>query len=69
MRLTAAQIEKFQILYKNRFGIELSDQKAAEYATRLVHSVKFVYEPMTLVERDYVLARQQELPRRRGATE
>ncbi len=69
MRLTAAQAKKFQILYKNRFGIQLSDQEAAEYAARLVRSVKFVYEPMTLVEQDYVLARQQELLGRRTVIE
>lgn len=46
MRLTAAQIEKFQILYKSRFGKELNAQEALVGATRLMRVFEHAYQPM-----------------------
>ncbi|HOX10365.1 MAG TPA: hypothetical protein P5323_00170 [Candidatus Moranbacteria bacterium] len=44
---TSEQIEKFQTIYKNRFGIEISRDEAFEKGVRLVRLVKLIYKPMT----------------------
>jgi hypothetical protein len=43
--LTEKQILKFQTMYKNRFGEEISEQEAREKGTRLVGLIKAVYAP------------------------
>lgn len=41
------RVQEFKILYKNRFGKELSDGEAREKASALVHFLKIIYKPMT----------------------
>ena len=55
------QITKFQTLYKNRFGEEISREEAYEQGAKLIRLVKLVYKPMT--EKDL-----EELQQRREAT-
>lgn len=50
MQLTPEQINSFKDLYKNKFGIELSDQESAEQLTKLINLVKIVYRPITIDE-------------------
>lgn len=45
--LTEEQVNKFQILYKNRFGKEISKKEALEKGTKLVRLMQIVYQPMT----------------------
>ncbi len=48
---TVAEVEEFKRLYRARFGIELSDQKALEEATRLVQYVFLVQHAMPRLKR------------------
>lgn len=48
---TADDIKSFQKLYRNRFGIDISDSDAQSQATALVLIMKNIYKPMT--EKEY----------------
>lgn len=61
MVLNNEQITKFQTLYKNRFGKELSREEAYEKGIKLMRVVELTYKPMT--EAEY-----QELQERRRQT-
>lgn len=54
------QIEKFRILYKNRFGIELSREEACEKGIKLIRLVELIYKPMTEVEFEQLQKRRRE---------
>lgn len=43
--LSDEQIKKFQELYKNRFGEEISREVAYEKAIKLIQLVELVYKP------------------------
>ena len=43
--LTDEQIKKFQELYKNRFGEEISREVAYEIAMKLIQLIELVYKP------------------------
>jgi len=45
--LSDEQIKQFQILYKNRFGKEISREEAYEKGAKLVRLVELIYKPMT----------------------
>jgi hypothetical protein len=47
MELTNEQIEKFQELYKQQFGEEISYEEAADRGLKLVRLVRLVYKPIT----------------------
>ena len=55
------QIAKFQTLYKNRFGKEITREEAYEKGIKLVQLMKLIHKPMT--EEEY-----QELSERRRET-
>lgn len=55
--LSHEQITSFQILYKNRFGKEISREEACEKGTKLMRLVELVYKPMT--EAEYQLVQQR----------
>ncbi len=61
MSLTPGHIEKFKILYKQQFGIDLSTEEATDKATRLLQLVKHIYKPMTQEEYATVSAELEEL--------
>ena len=50
MELTDQQIEKFQELYKARFGTDISYEDAKTSGLKLVRLVKLVYKPITKEE-------------------
>ena len=58
--LTDAQIVKFQMLYKEQFGKEISRQEALEKGIKLVRIVELVYKPITQEEYDAVQKRRSE---------
>ena len=60
--LSDEQITKFQILYKNRFGREISREEAYEQGIKLMRLVELIYRPMSMGE-------YQELQKRRRETE
>lgn len=55
-------IQKFKKLYKNRFGIELSDAEAREKGSALVRFLKIIYKPMTKEEFDELAKRNPSIP-------
>ena len=55
------QVKEFQILYKNRFGKEISRERAYEEGVKLIRLIKLIYKPMT--EREY-----KQLQKRREET-
>jgi len=46
MQLTQTQIRKFQLLYREKFSIELSDDEAKEKGMQLLGIMKRVYQPI-----------------------
>jgi len=59
--LSNEQVEKFQLLWKNRFGKEISREEAYEKGAKLVRLIELIYKPMT--ENEY-----KQLQRRRKET-
>jgi len=47
-------IKKFQELYKEHFGEEISAEKAYQSATKLLRLVEIIYKPMTQEELEMV---------------
>ena len=45
--LSDEQIKQFQILYKNRFGKEISREGTYEKGVKLLRLVDLIYKPMT----------------------
>lgn len=60
--LTDERIKKFQLLWKNRFGKEISREEAYEKGAKLIRLIQLIYKPMT--EKEY-----QQLQKRRKETE
>lgn len=48
--MTEQDIMKFQQLYKDEFGIDISKEEAAEQGLKLVTLMSHVYKPMTIEE-------------------
>ncbi len=46
MQLTQAQIRKFQMLYREKFSVELSDDEAKEKGMQLLGIMRRVYKPI-----------------------
>ncbi|MBU0569358.1 hypothetical protein KKB40_01075 [Patescibacteria group bacterium] len=55
--LSDEQITKFQALYKNRFGKEISREEAFEQGAKLIRLVELIYKPIT--EKDYRLLQKR----------
>ena len=58
--LSDEQIRKFQILYKNRFGKEISREEAYEKGAKLIRLVELIYKPMTEDEYKQIQKRRKE---------
>ena len=58
--LSDEQITKFQTLYKNRFGREISREEAYEQGVKLMRLVELIYKPMTEVEYRQLQKRRRE---------
>lgn len=48
--LSDEQIKTYQMLYKNRFGKEISREQAYEQGVKLLRLVEIIYKPMTEAE-------------------
>ena len=59
--LSNQQINQFQLLWKNRFGEEISREEAYEEGTKLVQLLKLVYKPMTENEYKQLQKRREEI--------
>jgi len=58
--LTDAQIQKYQTLYKARYGREISREQAYEQGVKLIRLVELTYKPMTEAEYQQVQERRQQ---------
>jgi len=58
--LSDEEITKFQTLYKNRFGKEISREEAYRQGTALVRLLEIIYKPMTEAEHKRIQERRQE---------
>ena len=57
--LSKEQIQKFQILYKRRFGKEISEKEAYRYGVKLIRLIELIYKPMT--EKEFQLLQERRL--------
>ena len=58
--LTDEQITKFQTIYKNRFGREISREEAYEKGVVLLRLIELIWTPMTENEYKQVQKRRKE---------
>jgi hypothetical protein len=59
--LTREQVEKFQSIYKKRFGKEISYQDALAGGISLVRMMQIIYKPITQEEYNQLQKRRKEL--------
>ena len=58
--LSDEQIIKFQMLYRKRFGKEISRETAYEKGVKLMRLVEIIYKPMTETEFKQVQERRKQ---------
>jgi hypothetical protein len=58
--LTEKQVEKFQKIYRERFGKEISKADALEKGIKLVRLMDIVYKPITIQEFEKFIRRKLE---------
>ena len=58
--LTEKQVEKFQKIYRERFGKEISKADALEKGIKLVRLMDIVYKPITIQEFEEFIKRKIE---------
>ena len=58
--LSNEQITKFQALYRNHFGREISQEEAYEKGAKLVRLMQLSYRPMTEHEHQEISERRRE---------
>jgi len=61
--LSDEQITKYQTLYKNRFGKEISREEAYEQGAKLIRLVELIYKPMTEDEYQKFQERRRQTPK------
>ncbi len=61
MTLTEEQIQEFRAIYKEKFGKELSNERAHTDAPRFLRLMQIVYQPMTYEDAAAVARRRKEL--------
>jgi hypothetical protein len=60
MVISDEQLAEFQRLYKNRYGKEISKEKAYEQGIKLLRLLKRIYKPMTVEQFDAIQTRRAE---------
>ena len=58
--LSDEQVTKFQVLYKQQFGQEITKDEALEKGAKLVRMMQLIYKPMTKGEYEKVQKRRHE---------
>lgn len=58
--LSNERITEFQLLYKRRFGKEISREEALEKGARLIRMLELIYKPITKAEYQRLQARRRE---------
>lgn len=59
--LSDEQVSKFQTIYKNRFGREISREEAYEKGVKLIRLIELIYKPMTEAEYQQLQKRRKEI--------
>lgn len=59
--LSDERITKYQALYRNRFGKEISREVALEQGIKLIRLVQLIYRPITETEYQQLQKRRQEI--------
>ncbi len=59
--LSDSQITKFQNLYQQKFGLQISKEEALEKGLKLVRLFELIYKPMAVDDCKKVLERQRQL--------
>ncbi len=59
--LSDEQIATFQVIYKNRFGKEITKEEALEKGAKLVRLMQLIYKPMTKAEYQKVQERRRQI--------
>lgn len=54
------QITKYQMLYKKRYGKEISREEAYEQGVKLIRLVELIYQPMTEAEYQQLQERRRQ---------
>jgi len=58
--LSDEQITKYQTLYKNRYGKEISREEAYEQGAKLIRLIELIYKPMTQKEHKALQERRKQ---------
>lgn len=58
--ISEEQIKTFQMLYKNRFGKDISQEEAYEQGVKLIRLIELIYKPMTEAEYQQLQKRRRE---------
>lgn len=58
--ISEEQITKYQEIYKNHFGKEISREEAYEQGIKLIRLIEIIYKPMTKDEFQQVQKRRKE---------
>ena len=58
--LSVADIAKFQQIYREEFGIDISSEEAAEQGRKLLTLLSLTYHPMTQSEYDETMSARKE---------
>jgi urease accessory protein UreF len=58
--LSDEEIIKYQTLYKNRYGKEISRKEAYEQGAKLIRLIELIYKPMTETEYQQLQERRRE---------
>ncbi len=59
--LSDEQVAQFQVLYKNRFGKEITKEEALEKGSKLIRLMQLIYKPMTEMEYKKIQERRRQL--------
>ena len=62
--LTDEQVKKFQAIYRERFGKEISKEAALEQGIKLVRLMEIIHRPMTEKEYEAIQKRREEKGRK-----
>jgi hypothetical protein len=60
MQIPDKKIEELQQIYRQNYGIELSEDQARERGRNILRLVDMIYEPMTKQEKSDVAERRKE---------
>ena len=59
--LTESQVKKFQEIYREKFGLEISRKDAYAKGIALMRAMEIVYKPMTKAEHEELQERRKKV--------